>query len=131
METGNITKPVAPPPAAPARAEHLLAAGAVKTELVPDAAVQQAEGTQAVRFASTPQVEVRAALEAAVQNFIKRNVVDPKTREFVHQTVDERTGTVVRQLPEEIILKLRAYARELREADSNGGGRNKRVEKIA
>jgi uncharacterized FlaG/YvyC family protein len=36
----------------------------------------------------------------------------------VFQKIDERTGAVVRQLPEEAVLKLRAYARELREADS-------------
>jgi uncharacterized FlaG/YvyC family protein len=134
METGNITKPAATvAPAAPARADHLVAAGAVRTELAPEAAVQQAEEPQAVRFESSPQIERRAALESTLQDFIKRHItVDPRTREVVFQTVDERTGAVVRQLPEEAILKLRAYARELREADSApDGDHTKRVHKIA
>jgi hypothetical protein len=50
METGNVSKPVAPAAAAvPARVDILAAAGAVKTQLAPDAAVQQAGKTPAVR----------------------------------------------------------------------------------
>ena len=63
METGNISKPVAPAaPVAPARVDHLVAAGAVKTELAPEAAVQQVEKSPRVRFTPSEGADVHASL---------------------------------------------------------------------
>lgn len=120
MEIGGTAKITGPPPAAtPARAETLETAGAVSTELPPDRAVQQAGDAQPVRFEASRELASRAALDAAVQGMIKRRLeIDPKTREVVFQAVDRETGEVVRQIPEEAILKIRAYAREMREADA-------------
>jgi uncharacterized FlaG/YvyC family protein len=117
METGSITKPVAVAPAAP-RAETMVSSGAVKTDLTPEAAVQQVGAAQAARFEPSRGVEARAAVDAAVREMISHNVIiDRKTREVVFQTVDERTGEVVRQIPDDTMLRLRAYAREMREKD--------------
>jgi len=134
METGNITKPIASAaPAAPARAEHLVAAGAVKTELAPDAAVQQVEASPAVRFAPSEGADFSASLDQAMREVVERNiVVDPRTRELVFQTISKETGEVVRQVPDEAMLRLRAYVREMREAEDKGRGSDvPRVEKIA
>ena len=51
-------------------------------------------------------------------------------RSLVLKVTEEPSGDVVRQIPEEVILKLRAYVRELtakRDAESD----TPRVEKIA
>lgn len=130
METGGIAKPPGPTaPTAPARLDVLHSARGVATELSPEAAVQQAGDTEAVRL--DPSRVAGAALDAIVSEFIKRNVeIDPRTRELVFQVVDRETGDVVRQTPDEAILRLRAYIRELREknaADEAGH----RVEMIA
>ncbi len=120
MEAGSITKPapVSTPPASP-RVDSLATAGAVKTELAPEASVQQTSVDEAVRFEPSEDVNRRAALDAAVRDAIERNVkMDPKSREIVFQSVDKRTGEVVRQVPDEALLRLRAYARQLREAES-------------
>ena len=132
METGSISKPVAP--AAPARVDHLVAAGAVKTELAPEASVQQADNSPAVRFAPNDDADFRASLEAALRDVIERNImVDPKTRELVYQAISKETGVVVRQVPDEAMLRLRAYLREMRAAEDKGlsGSDVRRVEKVA
>jgi uncharacterized FlaG/YvyC family protein len=135
METGNIAKQVAPAaPAAPARVDHLVASGAVKTELAPDAAVQQVEVSPAVRFAPSDRADFSAALDAALRDVVERNIaIDPRTRELVFQAISKETGEVVRQVPDEAILRLRAYAREMRAAEEaeRGGSDVRRVEKIA
>lgn len=132
MEIGSIAKPAAvSTPPAPQRVESLATAGAVKTELAPEASVQQAGKAEAVRFEPTQGVQARAALEAAIRDVIEHNItIDPKSREVVFQSIDKRTGEVVRQVPDETLLKLRAYAREMREAESSDG-EVRRVEKIA
>jgi flagellar protein FlaG len=134
METGNISKPVAAATAAPARVEHLIAAGAVKTELAPEAAVQQVEKTAAVQFAPTQGADFSASLDATMRDVVKRNItIDPRTREIVFQAINQETGEVVRQIPDEAMLRLRAYIREMREAEDKGRASNdvRRVEKIA
>jgi flagellar protein FlaG len=132
METGSVTKPVAvAAPAVPARTDHLVAAGAVRTELAPEAAVQQASEAQAVRFDPSHRAEVRAALEEALREVIERDLtIHPKTRDIVFQAINVRTGEVLRQIPDEALLKLRTYLRELREQEASADG-VARVEKIA
>ena len=134
MESGSIGKTlagaaslaVARPDASPNRA--------AKTDLTPEAVVQPVGETEAVRFEPSGGAKERAALEAALQSMIQRNLtIDPKTREVVFQAVNERTGEVVRQFPDEAILRLRAYTREMEthEAEAGPSRDAPRVEKIA
>ena len=129
METGSITKPAATTaPTAPSP----VSAGTVRTELPPEASVQAVTEADAVRFEPSRGANERAALDAAVSAMIKRNIeIDPKTREVIFQSVDQRTGEVVRQLPEETMLKLRVYAREMRKAESAGASEAAQVKKSA
>jgi len=134
METGSISKNVVPMMTGPTRSEQLVAAGAVKTELAAEAAVQQAGESAAARFAPGGDADFRASVEAALRDVIERNIsVDPRTRELVYQAVSKETGVVVRQVPDEGMLRLRAYMREMRAVEDNGrSGRDvQRVEKIA
>jgi flagellar protein FlaG len=127
MDTGSIAKPATTSaPSAPQRAETLV--GAVKTELAPEAAVRQVSQTEPVRFDLTNGAATRAALDQAIRETIDRRlIVDPKNREVVYQAVDETTGEIVRQVPDEAILRLRAYARLMREKSESDV---RRVEKI-
>ena len=135
METGSISKPIAPAaPLAPARSDHLAAAGAVRTELAPEAAVQQVDNPPAVRFAPSEGADFRASVEAALRDAVERNiVVDPQTRDLIFQAISKETGVVVRQVPDEAMLRLRAYVRELHalEDKERSGSDVARVEKIA
>ena len=76
--------------------------------------------------------DLHASLDAALRDVVERNItVDPRTRELVFQTVSKETGEVVRQIPDEAILRLRAYIREMVEAEEHGRDGVRRVEKIA
>ena len=134
METGHVSKPVAPAAPAAPRVDILAAAGAVKTQLAPEAAVQQAGETPPVRFVPSDGADFSASLDSAMREVVERNItIDPRTRELVFQTISKETGEVVRQVPDEAMLRLRAYVREMREAEENGraGSDVPRVEKIA
>jgi flagellar protein FlaG len=132
MDTGGIAKiPAVTAPTAPPRADILHSAKGVATELASDAAVQQAGESEAVRF-DPSRAAPGAALDATVSEFIKRNIeIDPKTREVVFQVLDRDSGRVIRQTPDEAILRLRAYIRELRVAEEGCQDCGLRIEKIA
>jgi hypothetical protein len=121
MDSGTISRPgTFMMPSAPQRAEALANAGAVRTELPPDAAVQQADAPATVQFDPSDEATQRAALEEAFERVIRqRIVIDPKTHDVVHQRVDAATAEVVRQVPDEYILKMRTIAREMRERMEN------------
>ena len=40
-------------------------------------------------------------------------ILDPETREIIYRVVDVRNRQVVRQIPEQALLRLRAYARAI------------------
>jgi uncharacterized FlaG/YvyC family protein len=113
---GSI-KPVAAVPPVPSRSDAV-PLGAARTELPPEATVRPVGDGEAVRFERQGAAEARARLDEALRAVIERNIeIDSKTREVVYQVVDERTGEVTRQVPDETLLRLRTYAREMREAD--------------
>ena len=117
MEIGSTLKPNAPTASnVPQRTETFTTSGAAKTELPPEASVQQVAQAEAVRVDLTDGAAARAAVERALRETIERRIeIDPKTREVVYQTVDRQSGEVVRQVPDQALLRLRAYAREMRE----------------
>jgi flagellar protein FlaG len=118
MEFANVAKPAAVTALnAPQRVHSPVASGAVQTELAPEASVQQVPEAAAVRFEPSNGAQARAALDAAIRDLVERHIeIDPKTREIVYQTVDKESGEVIRQVPDQALLRLRAYAREMREA---------------
>jgi uncharacterized FlaG/YvyC family protein len=134
METGNISKPLALAPVAPSRVDQLVAAGAVKTELAPEVAVQQVDHSAAVQFAPSKGADFSASVDGAMRQAVDRmTTVDPRTQEVVYRVVSRETGVVVRQVPDETMLRFRAYLRDLHEAIDSERGRSdvRRVEKIA
>jgi len=115
MDMGSIAKP-APVSALSAPQRVGTFAGAVRTELPPEASVQQVSEVEAVRFDPSDGARDRAKLDAALRDMIDRRItIEPKTREVVYQTVNRESGEVIRQIPDEALLRLRAYGREMRE----------------
>jgi len=45
-------------------------------------------------------------------------LIDPSTREVILRVIDTRTQQVIRQVPEQALLRMRAYARALQHGDS-------------
>lgn len=133
MEVGSIARTASPGPNAPVRVENAAAPSAARTELRPEESVQQAGRAEAVRVEIGPSAADRAAIDRALQETIDRRIeIDPESRMVVYQAVDKRTGDVVRQVPDQALMRLRAYAREMREKVDDGmDWETRRVEKIA
>jgi flagellar protein FlaG len=117
MDGGSIAKtPAATAASAPARTDVAYTVRGVETELTPHASVQQPGESEPIRF-DQRHPGPAAALDAAFSDFVRRKIeIDPNTRDMVFQLVDRDTGRVIRQTPDEAILRLRAYVRELRAA---------------
>jgi FlaG protein len=130
MDVSGVTRPL------PVAAPQPLAANvgaqptAVKTILPTAATVTATDNSQAPRFDSK-RSNPNAALDEATRQAIERHlVIDRETKSLVLKVTEEPSGKVVRQIPDEVILKLRAYVRELtskRAPESD----TPRVEKVA
>jgi uncharacterized FlaG/YvyC family protein len=105
MSTDFNIKPVGAPVAAPV-VQHVSEAAqhAVATQLPPSQSVSAADaGTRASIDSDAVRVSIS---NASVSNQV---VIDRDTRAVVYQVVDNRTSQVVKQFPEEAVLRRRAY----------------------
>ena len=105
MSTDFNIKPVGAPVAAPV-VQHVSDAAqhAVATQLPPSKSVSAADaGTRANIDSDAVRVSIS---NASVSNQV---VIDRDTRAVVYQVVDNRTSQVVKQFPEEAVLRRRAY----------------------
>jgi uncharacterized FlaG/YvyC family protein len=121
MSTDFSIKPVGVPVAPPMTAPVSEAAqNAVPTELPPSRSVTAADaGTRASINSNV--------VSASVSNQI---IIDRDTASVVFQVVDNRTSQVVRQFPEQAVLRRRAYFRTLdltREAPTRLGATDRRA----
>ena len=105
MSTDFNIKPVGAPVAAPV-VQHVSEAAqhAVATQLP---ARQSVSAADAGARANTDSDAVRVSISSAsVSNQV---VIDRDARAVVYQVVDTRTSQVVKQFPEEAVLRRRAY----------------------
>lgn len=121
-----------------ARSDVVAAQGSVAVELPPEQTVQSVRAGDAVkvdvrsqdRDARARDAQSRAAFEQRSAErqqhqsrsdeeigdvFERRLIIEPRTRAVVLQKKDRETGETVFQLPDETLLKLRIYSRELAE----------------
>ncbi|XSC46008.1 hypothetical protein ACF1BQ_008570 [Bradyrhizobium sp. RDT10] len=108
MSTDFNIKPVEAPVAAPI-VQHVSEAAqhAVATELP---ASQSVAAVDSSARASTDSAAVRVSISnASVSNQSNQVVIDRDARAVVYQVIDTRTSQVVKQFPEEAVLRRRAY----------------------
>ena len=107
MSTDFNIKPVGAPVAAPI-VQHVSEAAqhAVAAELPASQSVSAA-GSGA--RASTDSAAVRVSISNASASVSNQVVIDRDTRAIVYQVIDTRTSQVVKQFPEEAVLRRRAY----------------------
>ena len=134
MDFGNAPKLAAvigPPPVS--RSDVTAHAGSVAVDLPPEKTVQSASAGAAVNVevrADARDAQSRADGERRARDNAQNNreaarttdetverklIIDPQTRAIVLQKKDPHTGETISQLPDETLLKLRAYSRELSE----------------
>jgi uncharacterized FlaG/YvyC family protein len=108
MSTDFNIKPVGAPVAAPI-VQHVSEAAqhAVATELPASESVAAVDSSAR---ASTDSAAVRVSISnASVSNQSNQVVIDRDARAVVYQVIDTRTSQVVKQFPEEAVLRRRAY----------------------
>jgi hypothetical protein len=105
---GQVTQP------GPARPDPLPAAHAVPTTLAPSQSVTAVADSAAARNDAEHQPQYAEKRPRRSRQI----VIDAATRDIIYRVINERSGQVVQQIPEEVILRLRAYVRELRERES-------------
>ena len=105
MDSGLTIRPTASvaetvyvrPEAAPVRT-------AVATTLAPSQSVTAAPETHSASYDS-------ARRAVADQQTTRQIVIDPQSREVIYRVIDVRTGQVNHQVPDEALLRLKAYVR--------------------
>lgn len=134
MDFGNAPRIVAAPGAPPVtRSDVTAQPGSVAVDLPPEKTVQSASAGSAVnvevraqnrdaqsrangeRRAFVNDENGRAANRTVDETVERKLVIDPNTRTIVLQKKDRETGETISQLPDETLLKLRAYSRQLSE----------------
>ena len=107
MSTDFNIKPVGAPVAAPI-VQHVSAAAqhAVATVLP---ASQSVAAVDAGARASTDSAAVRVSISSASASVANQVVFDRDARAVVYQVIDTKTSQVVKQFPEEAVLRRRAY----------------------
>jgi len=95
------------------------AADYVRTSSVP---VQQAVATElaaAKTVSAAPGISnLRQDAIAAQEAQSRVTLIDPSTRDVILRVIDSRTHQVIRQVPEQALLRMRAYARALQRGDT-------------
>lgn len=87
----------------------------------PDPAARAAVATELARAKAVTAANRAATTQATDDSRVREIVLDPHSREVIYRVIDARTRRVVRQVPEEAMLRLRAYARAtLAERDEDG-----------
>ena len=107
MSTDFNIKPVGAPVAAPI-VQHVSEAArhAVATELP---ASQSVAAVDSGARASTDSAAVRVSISSASASVSSQVVIDLDARAVVYQVIDTKTSQVVKQFPEEAVLRRRAY----------------------
>jgi uncharacterized FlaG/YvyC family protein len=150
MDFGNTPRLAAVIGAPPvSRADVTAQAGSVAVELPPEKTVQSAPAGSAVnvevraemrdaqsradgeRRAQANDQNNRQAARTADETVERKLIIDPKTRAIVLQKKDPQTGETISQLPDEALLKLRAYSRELSERAREAAEAQHQVERTA
>ncbi len=87
---------------------------AVKTDLPPSRAVTAIAESEATRLDISDHARTLLAAEpAGMRNVVTNMRIDPDTQQVVLQYLDKATRQLVRQVPEEELLRFRAYIRTL------------------
>ena len=150
MDFGNAPRLAAVTGTPPvSRADVTAQAGSVAVELPPEKTVQSAPAGSAVNVevrAETRDAQSRAngerraqandqngrqAARTADDTVERKLIIDPQTRAIVLQKKDPQTGETISQLPDETLLKLRAYSRELSERAREASEAHHQVERTA
>ncbi len=96
-------------------------AGVVMQDYAPPVAVStdpNATELPAAKAVTPANVTQASRNDAQSQSTTHEVIIDPQTREVIYRLIDVRSRQVVRQVPDEALLRVRAYAAALAKGDS-------------
>jgi flagellar protein FlaG len=111
METGLTTRPTGTPTQMVVRPEPAPARQTVATELAPSQSVTASAESANARNDGPNNALLKGSTS-------REFVLDAQSREMIFRVVDVRSGRVVRQVPDEAMMRLRAYNRALANGES-------------
>jgi flagellar protein FlaG len=82
-----------------------------RTELPAEETVTPTTETESSQRSANNEREQRPPVEPSTPQVERQNVIDPESESFVYVATNTDTGQVVRQIPSETLLRLRAYAK--------------------
>ena len=82
-----------------------------RTELPSEETVTPSTETNSSKRSADNEREARSRQEQSAPAVERRNVIDPDSESMVYVATNTETGQVVRQIPSETLLRLRAYAK--------------------
>lgn len=114
MDVGQTNRPNVPSAQPVVRAEPPAQREAVTTELPSAATVTSATETSPTRVEISRSARSLQALDDPAAAALQRETTrDEETDTLVYRVTDQKTGRVVQQIPDESLLRLRAYIAEL------------------
>jgi hypothetical protein len=60
---------------------------------------------------AAPSLQANQDLDNTGTDFVSRYVIDPQSREVIYRVIDTRNNQVVTQVPDEALLRQRAYSK--------------------
>jgi len=81
-----------------------------KTELPAEETVTPAKESENSQRAANNERDQRSLLERFTPTVERQNIIDEDSESLVYIATNTETGNVVRQIPSETLLRLRAYA---------------------
>lgn len=100
------------------RLTPIAARGGVATQLPAEQTVASAANAGAGRNDAPRQDSAQARLSEPEQQ-ARQTRFDPATAEFVYRVIDNETRRVVRQVPDQAMLRMRAYTRAQQDAEAS------------
>jgi len=126
MDTGAVRVPATPTASPAVRSPNPVAEPATRTEIAPEKAVQPSQESVFARPAAENGAENGSETRSVSSSSIKREEYrDTITDSLVFRAIDTETGEVVRQIPEESLLRLRRAFAETTHQDMTGLGVNR------
>ncbi len=122
MDIGPLQRPNIPSAQPVVRTDAPAVVNAVETQLPAAASVTAAAETSAARVDISRTARTLQAMdEPEAQSLRRETTRDDESRSLVYRVTDQRTGEVVQQIPEETLLRLRAYIAEQQQRRAEAG----------
>lgn len=83
------------------------------------------------RILADRRARMQRVADTIRESLQRRIEKDDAADTLVYRTVDKTTGEVIRQFPDEMVLKLKAYAREMARKEAGEAADMPRVERVA